>query len=114
MPYLRILTNRPIDTGQQHQIIASASKLIAETLGKAERYVMVGFAPPEPMVFAGTDAPCAYLELKSIGLPQERTAELSGSLCDLMEKSIAVPADRVYIEFTDAQRSMWGWNGATF
>ncbi len=114
MPYLRILTNRSIEEADRQQTIASASKLVAEKLGKAERYVMVGFAPPEPMVFAGSDAPCAYLELKSIGLPPDHTAELSESLCDLMEQSIAVPAERIYIEFTDAQRSMWGWNRATF
>jgi len=25
-----------------------------------------------------------------------------------------IPVDRMYIEFSDAERSMWGWNASTF
>ena len=25
-----------------------------------------------------------------------------------------IDADRIYIEFADAERPMWGWNGGTF
>jgi len=31
-----------------------------------------------------------------------------------MNSELGLPADRVYIEFADAPRSMWGWNGGTF
>ena len=63
---------------------------------------------------AGTDAPLAYLELKSIGLPQSITPSASRALCDLVAGETGVPANRIYIEFSDAPRQMWGWNGDTF
>jgi phenylpyruvate tautomerase len=114
MPYLRIQTNHAVDAETKQQTVRTASKLISEQTGKPERYVMVDYAPDRPMVFAGSDAPCAYVELKSIGMPRDRTREFSHALCELLESSISVPADRIYIEFTDAEREMWGWNGATF
>lgn len=74
---------------------------------------MVALAPPVPMLFAGSNEPTAYLELKSIGLPEPRTAELSKTLCHLMTE-LNISQNRVYIEFTDAPRAMWGWDGKTF
>lgn len=66
------------------------------------------------MLFGGSDEPTAYLELKSIGLPQEATTALSGALCDLISEHLEISKDRIYIEFANAERKMWGWNGATF
>jgi len=114
MPYLKIQTNHPLDSGKSLEFIKSASRVVAEGLGKPERYVMVALEPPVPMIFAGSDDPTVFMELKSIGLPESRTAQLSASLCQLVHDELAVPADRVYIEFQDAPRKMWGWDKGTF
>ena len=114
MPYLKIQTNQTISPDQAQTLISKASKLVASDLGKPENYVMVALSPPVPMLFAGSDAPTAYLELKSIGLPSSRTGDLSQALCTLIENELAISKDRVYIEFADAPRAMWGWNGSTF
>jgi len=66
------------------------------------------------MLFAGDAAPLAYLELKSLGLPEERTPGLSADLCYFMEARFGVPPERVYIEFTSPSRHLFGWNGGTF
>ena len=114
MPYLRIQTNQDIDKTKKQSTLKRASQLVATELGKPEKYVMVSFAPIHPMVFAGDDQPCAYLELKSIGLPESKTQALSASLCQLMQEELGINAERVYIEFADAPRAMWGWNSTTF
>ena len=114
MPYLKIQTNQAIAAEQASQFIKSASQLVAEDLGKPERYVMVALEPPVPMIFAGSDAPAVFMELKSIGLPEAKTPKLSESLCKLVSSQLGVPADRVYIEFQDAPRKMWGWDSGTF
>ena len=88
--------------------------LTATELGKPERYVMVAIEPTTPMLFAGSSDPTCYLELKSIGLPEDKTADLSNALSLEIEKQLGVSKDRVYIEFADAPRKMWGWNGGTF
>ena len=114
MPFLKIQTNLSIDEDKKQETIKAASRLVADEIGKPERYVMVAFEPDQPMVFAGSDDPCAYLELKSIGLPEDKTKPLSAALCEFIDRQLGIPAERVYIEFADAPRAMWGWNGSTF
>ena len=114
MPYLKIQTNVEREPGDSQPMLARASRLVAEQLGKPEKYVMIALETAIPLAFAGSEAPAAYLELKSIGLPQDRTTELSKALCKLVHDEFGVRPDRVYIEFADAPRTMWGWNGGTF
>ncbi len=114
MPLLRIQTNRTIGTEERSALLKQASVRLAGILGKPERYVMVSLEINPDMLFAGKDAPLAYLELKSIGLPGKRTAEISADLCDLLESALGIPGERVYIEFADAERHLWGWNSGTF
>lgn len=114
MPYLKIQTNQNLDDSRQSALLKQASQTVAQQLGKPESYVMVALETDVPMLFAGNDAPLAYLELKSIGLPGSATAKLSQALCALMAERLDVAQDRVYIEFADAAPQMWGWNGDTF
>lgn len=114
MPFLKIQTNQSLDDTRRAALLQQASQTVARQLGKPESYVMVALEAERPMLFAGSDAPLAYLELKSIGLPAAATATLSHSLCALMAEHLNLAQDRVYIEFADAAPKMWGWNGATF
>ena len=114
MPYLKIQTNTPLTPDATQSLLAQASRTVAQELGKPESYVMVALEPPLPMLFGGSDAPLAYLELKSIGLPEAKTAALSKALCELMTKQANIPQERVYIEFANAKGAHWGWNGDTF
>ncbi len=114
MPYLKIQTNLNIDSSEATALAQKASKTVSELLGKAERYVMVALEDGTSMVFAGSNAPLAYLELKSIGLPPERTKSFSQALCSFIQNELSIPPERIYIEFDDAPRNMWGWNGDTF
>jgi len=114
MPYLKIQTNQNLDELRQSALLKQASQTVAQQLGKPESYVMITLEAGRSMLFAGSDAPLAYLELKSIGLPAQATAKLSQALCTLMAERLGVAQDRVYIEFADAMPQMWGWNGDTF
>lgn len=114
MPYLKVQTNLPLDEAARTSFIAQASRMVVDALGKPERYMMVTLEPGAAMLLAGTDAPLAYLELKSIGLPQARTAKLSEALCSLVTKALGIPGERIYIEFADVSPKLWGWNGSTF
>jgi phenylpyruvate tautomerase len=114
MPLLRIQTNRELSETEAKALAARASTLVSEQLGKPENYVMTSVEKNPAMQFAGTDAPLAFLELKSIGLPESITADVSNALCQLVSAETGIAAERIYIEFTDAPRKMWGWNGSTF
>jgi phenylpyruvate tautomerase len=114
MPVLKLQTNLAVVGQQAETMLRQASAAAAELLGKPERYVVAILEADTPMTFGGTTAPAAYLELKSIGLPRERTPELSRKLTDLVAGGLGVSPDRIYIEFSDSERDLWGWNGATF
>lgn len=114
MPLLKIHTNQSLDQTAQMALLQKASARVAELLGKPERYVMVSLTSSEAMLFAGNDAPLAYLELKSIGLPGDTTPTLSAALCQLIGEQLGIAQERIYIEFSDAERHLWGWDGHTF
>jgi phenylpyruvate tautomerase len=114
MPTLIIKTNAPIAENAGSELLKAASATVAAMLGKPERYVMVLLEPTPRMSFGGDTAPVAYLELKSLGLPEDRSAEFSETLCRFVEEHLNVPPARVYIEFTSPPRHLFGYNGGTF
>jgi phenylpyruvate tautomerase len=114
MPYLTIQTNLPLSKKAERAVMTTASRLIAEQLEKPESFVMVALQPNTPMLFAGSDDPVAFIELKSIGLPTRKTKELCQSLCELVEGHLGIERDRVYVKFINVKGSMWGWKGDTF
>jgi len=114
MPYLKISTNQPMEQVKRKNLLQQASIQVAERLGKSEKYVMVELSFNPAMAFAGTTLPCAYVEMKSIGLADTRTTELSAAICNLLQTEMDIPPERTYIEFMDVPRKLWGWNSRTF
>ena len=114
MPYLRIQTNHSLQPEGQASLMAKASRTVAECLAKPEQYVMVAVEDETPMLFAASDAPAVYLELKSIGLPKERASAFSEKICGFVEQELEIHSNRVFIEFKNLEREMFGWNGKTF
>jgi phenylpyruvate tautomerase PptA (4-oxalocrotonate tautomerase family) len=112
MPLLAIATNTAIEN--QQELASRASALAAEILGKPESYVMVRLQGEQTLTFAGSNAPAAHVKLKSLGLPENRTAEFSKKICDFISTSLGIDSSRIYIEFANPERHMWGWNGGTF
>lgn len=114
MPYLKINTNVHIDKDHETRLAKDVSALVSGLLGKPESYVMTEINSSLSMSFAGSADPLAYLELKSIGLPGDKTSAFSESLCNFITDHLKVDPARIYIEFADAQRHLWGWNKSTF
>jgi len=112
MPYLHIHTNVSIE--DQTALLRQCSAVTASALAKPESYVMVELSDQQPMLFAGTDAPLAFVELKSLGLSTAQTATISATLCNLLQRELGIETGRIYIEFAAPERAMFGWNGGTF
>jgi phenylpyruvate tautomerase PptA (4-oxalocrotonate tautomerase family) len=114
MPYLSIETNLTISATNQSAIITAASALVAQLLGKPEQYVMIALKPQTAMVFGGSDAPTAFLQLNSIGLPKARCDAFAETLCLFLQEHLNIAKERVFIAFNDLQRDMFAWNAKTF
>ena len=114
MPFLQILTNTAVSDADQETLLTEAAQLVSEALGKDPKYFMAHLQPGQTMRFGGSDAPLAFLSLKALGLPAEQTTSLSDALCTLVTNTLAIPTDRIYLEFADVERGMWGWNRTVF
>ncbi len=114
MPFLLIKTNIDLDDTVSFALTNYASKVVAEALGKPESYVMINVCPGQYMSMGAKTAPCVYMELESVALPQTETARLSQVLTKMVGDRLNVPGNRVYTVFRSVPGNMWGYNGSTF
>ena len=133
MPNLRIETNVSAEAIKDlNTCLAELSKAVSETTGKPEQYVVVQVVPGLPMIFAGSDAPCASAFFMSIGKigPEENKVRgniffknllicfprqaHAAAVYPIVEKYLGIPGDRMYILFRDAAYHEVAWKGSTF
>ncbi|HET19114.1 MAG TPA: ABC transporter substrate-binding protein [Chromatiales bacterium] len=114
MPTLILNTNLHIDAGRRADLCARLSRFTAEATRKPEQWVMTLLNDARPMTFAGSDASCAFVEFKSVGLPEADMPGISAGLSELLRAELGLDPARVYIEFASSEPQCWGWNGATF
>ncbi|MGL5080721.1 MAG: phenylpyruvate tautomerase MIF-related protein [Microcoleaceae cyanobacterium] len=115
MPLIKVQTSVPTPGKPEvESLLKTLSASLAQQLEKPESYVMTIFEPDVPMTFAGTTDPVCYLEIKSIGLPTEKTKAMSQEFCQQIHRALGVPVNRIYIEFASASGALWGWNSTTF
>ena len=112
MPYLHVHTNVAVEN--HADFLTRCSHGTAHALGKPESYVMVELSDQRSMLFAGSDKPLAFVELKSLGLSPADTAQVSHKISALIHQELEIDILRIYIEFEAPQRDMFGWNGGTF
>ena len=112
MPLLEITTNTAINNSQG--VAEQASKLVAEILNKPESYVMIKIMPEQTLIFSGNNEPAAHVKLKSLGLAEDRTVYFSEKICSFINSQLNINSARIYIEFFNPARHMWGWDGKTF
>ena len=114
MPLIKLQTSVHISEDQKGNLIASLSGIIAECIGKPERYVMATINET-PIMMSGELGNAAFADVRSIGgLNSDVKAGLSQKICALLKESLKIPKDRVYINFADISAENWGWNGSTF
>jgi phenylpyruvate tautomerase len=114
MPLLRLETTVAIPEEKRKALLASLSKTVAETIGKPEQYVMVA-AAQAAILMSGSAGDAAFVDLRSIGgLTGEVNRKLSQKICALLQESLGVAPNRVFLNFTEVDARNWGWKGSTF
>ena len=114
MPLLNIQTNISIDSAHRNTLLTKLSAITSKMLNKPETYIMVIIQAESSMIFAESMEPLAYIELKSLGMPEQKTTEFSATICQTLQSELGIDPGRIYIEFSAAERHMWGWNNKTF
>lgn len=114
MPLLKLETTVALSDDKRKGLLASLSRIVAETIGKPEQYVMVT-AGPAAIQMSGSLGDAAFVDVRSIGgLTEDVNRKLSQKLCQVLNDSLGVPQNRIYLNFTDVEPSNWGWDGSTF
>ena len=114
MPLLRIQTNVSVSAGSSEALLRKATNWVVTELNKPIDYVQVVFEPGACLAFAGTTEPAAFIELRALGLPQDKTSALATSLCRLVGDELKIAPARIFLNFLDVPPHLWGWNGDTF
>lgn len=115
MPLLKLQTSATISDEKQQMLIAATSKLVAETIGKPEQYVMVTLETRVPIMMAGKQGDAAFADVRSIGgLSSSVNKQISQKLAAVLQEHSGIAADRVYLNFTSIAADNWGWRGGTF
>ncbi len=114
MPLVKLKTSSSLPGEKQEEALSALSRIVSETLGKPEQYVMVT-GEEGSIVMGGVSGPAALVDIRSIGgLTGEANRELSAKICAFLEKELDIPPGRVYLNFTDISAPNWGYNGSTF
>ena len=114
MPLLRLETTVVLTDDKRKALLASLSKIVAETIGKPEQYVMVTISPAA-ILMSGKPGDAALVDVRSIGgLSGDVNRRLSQKVCRLLNESLRVPQERIYLNFTQVEAGNWGWKGTTF
>ena len=112
MPFIQVNTSFKSVVDNDDLLQKDISTMIAELTGKPENYVMTMIQRDIKMTFAGSDEPCCFIKVKSIG--SLNPSLMSKSLCELIASKTNINMNRIYIEFFDVKASNWGFNGSTF
>src|SRR5260221_13656896 len=116
MPLVQFFTWSPgPPPAERDQLLRDLSGALSSYFGKPETWVMTCLVPDLAMTFAGTKSPCCFVAVKNVGsLTSEHAMRISADLTSRLSRALGVAKDRVYIELTEAEGRLWGWNGETF
>ena len=108
MPLLALQTSVRLTNQQRYNLLAPLSQIVAECIGKPERYVMVTVSEAA-MLMGGAEGPTAYADIRSIGgLNGAVNRKLSERICVLLKEQLGIPPDRIYRRFYQRQRRNLG------
>ena len=117
MPLINIATSvQEIPVDKIEKIQQETAQCVSASLNKSLDYVMTRLSFGDHMSFAGDSRRAsAYVEVKNIGeLSPESTSMISQQICETLEGRLGIEPSRVYIEFQESVRHLWGWGGRTF
>ena len=114
MPYIEVKTNKHVSEEKAQRIANAMGRLISILPGKTEKWLMLSFEGDAKMAFHGDMAsPMAFLTVSLVGkAPKDAYDALTVRLCEVMENTLGIAPDMVYIKYEEVDH--WGWNNINF
>jgi phenylpyruvate tautomerase PptA (4-oxalocrotonate tautomerase family) len=115
MPLLKLQLSTRLEEAQKASLLKDLSRLLSEGFGKPEQYVMVTLCEGAAMLMSGQPGPAAFADVRGIGgFGPGTNKALAAAICGCLAGKLGIPANRVYLNFTDVPAGNWGWDGDTF
>ncbi|OWZ03720.1 ATLS1-like light-inducible protein [Phytophthora megakarya] len=112
MPFVHVTSNVAKANVDVPATLRALSKNLSAALGKPETYVMVQLDLDTPMLFQASDAPCAFVHIRSIGrISPDLNPNTAASLTATAAEALKLPADRIFLNLDDVDASNWGMAG---
>ena len=116
MPMLNVYTSaEPLGARAGEELLKGLSRDLARYFGKPESYVMTCLVPRTRMTFGGTTEPACYVEVKNVGAFSDGLARtVTRELGEKLSRALGVAQNRIYVELTEPEGRLWGYDGDTF
>lgn len=114
MPFIRTTTTETITKEKAEILKEKLGCAIALIPGKSEAYLMLEFKGDAAMAFRGdSTTPLAMVEVQLLGSASvEYLDALNKRVTEILEDTLGVPKDRIYVNFSHYER--WGSGGELF
>lgn len=114
MPLIKLETTVSLTEEKRNALMTTLSKIGVDTIGKPLDYFMVTIQP-SAITLGGKTGDAAFVDIRSIGgLGGDVPKKLVQKICATLTESLGIPANRIYLNFTEVAARNWGWNGGTF
>jgi len=114
MPLLTIQTNLPLSADKSDILLHALTDLVVREMNKPLEYVQVLIEADATLHFAGSGDASAFVELRALDFATDQAKPLSAVICKLLKDHLNIPPERVFINFFNIPRPLWGWNATTF
>lgn len=114
MPYIELKTTKTVSDEKAAAIKCALGKAIECFPGKTEGWLMVAVEDGLRMWFRGDDSDdSALVDVCLLGdVNSEGAEKMTCALCDILEKELGIPSERVYVKYSGYKN--WGWNNTNF
>jgi hypothetical protein len=115
MPLIQVFTSATPAPAAGDKLLRELSATLAGHFEKPEQWVMTCLVPGLAMTFGGAPGPTCFAAIKNIGkIAPAKSAKISADLTSRLSLALGVPANRIYLELTEATGHLWGHDGGTF
>ena len=102
MPYISFTTSKDLTGVERDTIRRELGFLISTIPGKSEASLMIDIMDGHDMYFGGERRVCAYINVALYTTaPFEAKREFAGAVCEMLAREGGIPADDVYLTFSE-------------
>lgn len=107
MPLVKISISNTEQLDKQ-KIMKEISIIAGEETGKGEEKLMVCISESS-FFMRGSPADCAFVDIRGIGkIEKSINAAISRRISAVLISNTGIPAENIYLNFTDMPRDNWG------